>query len=152
MNPTKEEFSKLQTELTNLQKSFADLMDLYLNHAHLGIAYDQSKFIPNTPIPLVDQAEIECNAATGDHFYVTLGGDRTLANPRNLRDGQKIIFEIIQDGTGSRLLTLDSKFTFGATLTSITLSTAPGAHDFIGCKYNLKDDKLFVVAFQDGYM
>lgn len=151
MNPTKEEFSKLQSELTNLQKKYEDLNDLFLNHSHLGIAYDQSKLIPTTPIPLVDQAEIDCNAATGNHFYVTLGGNRTLLNPRNLQDGQKIIFEIIQDGTGSRTLTLDSKFSFGTSIPSITLTTTPDAKDFIGCKYNLKDDKLYVLAFEDGY-
>jgi len=151
MNPTKEEFLKLQAELTNLSRKYEDLLDLYLNHEHLGIAYDQSKPIPETRIPLVDQAEIEVNAATGSHFYVTLGGDRTLLNPKNLRDGQRIIFEIIQDGTGSRLLTLDSKFAYGATIASITLSTTADLRDFIGCVYNAIEDKLYIVAFQDGY-
>ena len=104
-----------------------------------------------TPVVLKDASSIAVDATMGSHFYVTLGGNRTLANPIGAADGQHFIFEIIQDGSGSRTLTLDTKFAFGTTLASITLSTTAGLRDFIGVIYRKSTDKFYVVAFTDGY-
>lgn len=103
------------------------------------------------PVNLTDGATINTNAALGNHFRVTLGGNRTLANPTNATDGQRILFEITQDGTGSRTLTLGNKFAFGADITEVTLSTAAGKKDFIGVQYNSSTDKFYVIAVAKGY-
>lgn len=104
-----------------------------------------------TPINLTDGATINTNAALGNHFRVTLGGNRTLANPTNAIDGQKILFEITQDGSGSRTLTLGNKFAFGSDITELTLSTAINKKDFLGVQYNLAADKFYVIAVAKGY-
>lgn len=103
------------------------------------------------PVNLTDGATINTNAALGNHFRVTLGGNRTLANPTNAADGQRILFEITQDGTGSRTLTLGNKFAFGADITELTLSTAAGKKDFVGVQYNSSADKFYIIAVAKGY-
>ena len=73
-----------------------------------------------------------------------LGGNRTLANPTGLRDGQVLNFRIVQDGTGSRTLAYGSAFKFAGG-TAPTLSTAAGAKDFMSCQYDAADGTLFCV-------
>lgn len=104
-----------------------------------------------TPVALSDGATINTDASLGTHFRVTLGGNRTLANPTNAVDGQRLTWEVIQDGSGSRVLTYGTKFTFGADVTTITLSVAAGNRDFIGAIYNSSADKFYVVAFARGF-
>jgi hypothetical protein len=84
---------------------------------------------------LSDAGTITVNAANGNHFRVTLGGNRVLGAPSNPTDGQKITFEIIQDGTGSRTLTYASAYEF-ATPAQPTLSTTPADHDILGFLYS----------------
>ena len=103
------------------------------------------------PVTLSDGATISTDASLGTHFRVTLGGNRTLANPTGASDGQRITWEIIQDGTGSRTLSYGSKFAFGTDVTSPVLSTTAGLRDFIGAIYNLTTDKFYVCAFARGY-
>jgi hypothetical protein len=103
------------------------------------------------PVNLTDGVTINTNAALGNHFRVTLGGNRTLANPTNATDGQRILFEVTQDGTGSRTLTLGNKFAFGADITEVTLSTTAGKKDFVGVQYNSSADKFYVIAVAKGY-
>lgn len=89
-------------------------------------------------------------------FEVTLGGALTIANPvfgngAIPQDGMPLLFRFIQDGVGSRLLTLGSQFTLGATITSTTLSTAAGKVDYIGCLYRKASTKWDVVSVLLGY-
>ena len=104
-----------------------------------------------TPTTLSDGATINTDASQGTHFRVTLGGNRTLANPTGAVDGQRITWEIIQDGTGSRTLSYGSKFTFGTDVTSPVLSTTAAKRDFIGAIYNASADKFYVVGFARGF-
>ena len=103
------------------------------------------------PVTLTDGATISTNAALGCHFRVTLEGNRTLANPTNLSDGQRILWEIVQDGTGSRTLSYGSMFSFGSDVPSPTLSTVGGKRDFLSVIYNSGTDKLYVIGFARGY-
>lgn len=104
---------------------------------------------PVTIVTLTDAANIATDAALGDHFKVTLGGNRTLDNPTNPTDGQVILFEFIQDGTGSRTITLGSDFIFGTDVTSVTLTTTASKRDFMVCKY--RGSKWCVLGFSRGY-
>jgi hypothetical protein len=104
-----------------------------------------------TPVNLTDGSTINTDASLGNHFRVTLAGNRTLANPIGARDGQRILFEIIQDGIGSRTLALGNKFAFGSDITEVTLSTSAGKRDFIGVQYNEDADKFYVLAVARGY-
>lgn len=104
-----------------------------------------------SPINLTDAATITVDASLGNQFRVTLGGNRTLANPTNAFDGQMLMFSIKQDATGGRTLTLDTKYRFGTDITSITLSTTTGKTDKLGVQYNQADDKFDVISFVRGF-
>lgn len=79
---------------------------------------------------LTDGATITPDFAVANNFSVTLGGNRTLANPSNLTAGQSGSIFISQDGTGSRTLAYGSQYDFiGGT--APTLSTAANAVDRI---------------------
>ena len=79
---------------------------------------------------LTDGATITPDFAVANNFSVTLGGNRTLANPSNLTAGQSGSIFISQDGTGSRTLAFGSYWDFPAG-TAPTLSTAASAVDRI---------------------
>ena len=66
--------------------------------------------------------------ATSCNFTLTLGTNVTLANPDNLTAGQSGSIFLVQDGTGSRTLTLGSNYDFAGG-TAPTLSTAANAVD-----------------------
>ena len=76
------------------------------------------------------------NAALSDYFRVTLGGNRTLGSPSNPTDGQGIVFEVIQDGTGSRTLAYGGAYSFPASIGTPVLSTTPAYHDFLAFRYD----------------
>lgn len=79
---------------------------------------------------LTDGATITPDFAVANNFSVTLGGNRTLANPSNLTAGQTGSIFISQDGTGSRTLAYGSQYDFiGGT--APTLSTAANSVDRI---------------------
>lgn len=103
------------------------------------------------PGTLTDAATIATDASLGNYFRVTLAGNRTLGNPTNSTDGQKVVWEISQDATGSRTLTLGSNFVLGTTITSTTLTTTASKTDFLGAIYNSTAGKWRVVAFSKGF-
>jgi len=68
--------------------------------------------------------------AANQNFIITLNGNLTLANPTTEQVGQSGIIVCIQDGTGSRTLSLGTDYeTAGGA--GITLSTAANAVDII---------------------
>jgi hypothetical protein len=77
---------------------------------------------------LTDGATITADFAAANNFSVTLGGNRTLANPSNQTAGQSGCIWITQDGTGSRTLAYGSQWDFTGG-TAPTLSTAAAAVD-----------------------
>jgi len=79
---------------------------------------------------LTDGATITPNFALNNSFTVTLGGNRTLANPTNLVAGQSGVIIINQDGTGGRTLAYGSYYDFGGG-TAPTLTTTASAQDMI---------------------
>jgi hypothetical protein len=107
--------------------------------------------VPWAPVALTDAATIATDASLGTHFRVTLGGNRTLGNPTNPTDGQRAVWELIQDATGSRTITLGSAFALGTDITAITLTTTASKRDFLGAIYNSTAAKWFVIAFMKGF-
>jgi len=79
---------------------------------------------------LTDGSTVTPDMADSNNFTLTLGGNRTLANPSNLTAGQSGSIFLVQDGTGSRTLAYGSQYDFiGGT--APTLSTSPNAIDRI---------------------
>jgi hypothetical protein len=77
---------------------------------------------------LSDGATITPDFAVANNYSVTLGGNRTLANPTNLAAGQSGCIWITQDGTGSRTLAYGSQWDFTGG-TAPTLTTTASAVD-----------------------
>ncbi len=120
-----------------------------------GFVYVSGTWLPVTsqpaPVALADAATIAVDATKGNHFSVTLGGNRTLGNPTGLVDGQKLLFELIQDATGSRTITLGSAYALGTDVSAVVLTTTAGKRDFMGTVYRSGTSKLYVVGFSKGY-
>lgn len=102
-------------------------------------------------VALTDAATISVDASKGNHFRVTLGGNRTMGAPSNPTDGQKIIFEVIQDGTGSRTLAWNAAYAFGTDIPSPTLTTTASKRDFVGFVYNSTAALWYCLAVAKGY-
>ena len=101
-----------------------------------------------TPVVLTDAANIATDAALGNHFTLTLGGNRTLDNPNNLQNGVILNWKIKQDGTGSRTLAYGSKFKFAGG-SAPTLSTTAAAVDYLSAQYFSDDDILIAAIIKD---
>jgi hypothetical protein len=86
-------------------------------------------------VSLTDGASIAVDASKGSIFKVTLGGNRTLANPTNLTEGMRLKFLLTQDGTGSRTLAYGSNYKFPAGSAPV-LTTTAGAKDMMDCYYD----------------
>lgn len=97
---------------------------------------------------LTDATTIVTDAADSNHFIVTLGGDRTLANPTNMRDGGIYNWWIKQDGSGGHTLAYGNKFKWpSGTVPTVTASTS--ALDLIVGQYNATLDIIACVITQD---
>lgn len=94
-----------------------------------------------TPVALADGATINTDASLSNSFTVTLGGNRTLADPTNTLDGVILQWKIKQDGTGSRTLAYGSKFKWVGGSVPVLTATA-GARDFIVAQYYADEDIL----------
>ena len=79
---------------------------------------------------LTDGATISWDAAQNQVTSVTLGGNRTLGAPTNLKDGAVYVLTVIQDSTGSRTLSFNAVFKFhqGA---APTLTATASARDVL---------------------
>ncbi len=75
-------------------------------------------------VALTDGATITPDFSAGNNFSVTLGGNRTLANPTNIAAGQSGAITITQDGTGSRTLAYGSYFKFSNGSAPVLTTTA----------------------------
>ena len=84
---------------------------------------------------LTDGATITPDFSANNGFSVTLGGNRTLANPTNLVAGQSGVILITQDGTGSRTLAYGSYWKFPGG-TAPTLTTTASKADVFVFRYN----------------
>jgi len=88
---------------------------------------------------LTDGATITIDGNAGVNFKVTLAGNRTLANPTNMKTGQSGIIIVTQDGTGNRSLAYGTNWRFpGGAAFGGLLSTAAGAVDTIS--YYVRSD------------
>ena len=93
-------------------------------------------YIAPAVVTLTDAATITVNAALGNDFRVTLGGNRTLGAPSNPVDGQRVDFMVTQDGTGSRTLAYNAAYEFSTSVPSPTLSTTASVTDILSFIYN----------------
>lgn len=72
---------------------------------------------------LTDGVTVSWNTASGQVATVTLGGNRTMAAPSNLKVGTYIL-HVVQDGSGNRTLTWNSVFKWPAGVAPVLTTTA----------------------------
>ena len=74
---------------------------------------------------LTDGATVTPDFDDSNNFSLTIGGNRTLANPTNITAGQSGVIVITQDGTGGRTLAFSSYWKFpGGTAPTLTTTAA----------------------------
>jgi len=86
--------------------------------------------LSETPQTLTDQAAIDWDLALGGAATVTLGGNRTLNEATNMVNGSHASLRVIQDGTGTRLLTWHATYRFPGGVHP-ALSAAIGNEDIL---------------------
>lgn len=75
-------------------------------------------------VTLTDNTTVTISLADGIDFVVTLGGNRTLDNPSNVKVGQRGRIRIVQDGTGTRTLAFASNWEFIGAQAPVLSTTA----------------------------
>jgi len=112
-----------------------------IGYAKLAVAQSFTAGQATTVFTLTDAAEIAVNADASNRFRVVLAGNRTLANPTNLRNGQIIEILVVQDSAGNRSLAYGSKYVFPGG-SPPTLTTAANRGDILTFSYDAVSDKL----------
>lgn len=107
--------------------------------------------IGGTPVTLTSAATVTVDATLGTYFTLTAAQSFTLGNPTGALNGQKLMFRLLQDNVGGRVLTLDTKYRLGTDLNVVTLSTTANKTDYLGVVYDSTADKFDVIAFMRGY-
>ena len=102
-------------------------------------------------VVLADAATIAVDASQGNDFRVTIAGSRTLGNPANPADGQKIVVHVTQGTGGNFTLSYGSAFEFSTGLPQPTLSTTAGDTDLLAFVYNAAKGKWLLAAFLNGF-
>lgn len=71
------------------------------------------------------------DASVGNHQVLTLTGNRTMAAPTNVTDGQELFLLVQQDATGNRTLTWNSVFVFENGAQPVLATTAASVDMFL---------------------
>ena len=104
-------------------------------------SWTKGQAIPEVSITY--SSTITPNASLSNAFRVTLTGNVILAAPSNPKDGQVLTIRILQDGTGSRILTFGTLF--GNPNDDLALSTGANKHDFLTLFYNGAGSKWYIL-------
>lgn len=133
----------IRSEFASIEAGFAKLPAMSTNATKMlrvnagGTAIEATAILTaitftneaHTDQTLTDAATISWNMDLGGLATVTLGGNRTMAAPTNLKKAVYIL-HIIQDGTGTRTITWDALFKWTAA-TAPVLSVVGGRRDII---------------------
>jgi hypothetical protein len=87
---------------------------------------------------LTDGATVNWSATLSPNAEVTLGGNRTIANPTNLVTGVVYTLKVIQDGAGNHTVSWGAAFKWGVS-GAPTLSTGAGKADLFSFLYDGTD-------------
>jgi hypothetical protein len=102
-------------------------------------------------VGLTDAPTIAMDASLGNDFRVAIAGNRTIANPSNPTDGQKVVLHVTQAAAGSFTVTWGSAFQFSDGLPKPVLSNQAGKTDLFGFIYNAAKEKWLLVAYVRGF-
>lgn len=94
---------------------------------------------------LTDAATVAWDTNSGFNAKVTLGGNRTIGAPTNLKDGLPYVLDLSQDVTGTRVPSWNVIWDFGLA-GAPTLSTAANKKDKVTAQYSAASGKLEVIS------
>ena len=100
-------------------------------------------------LPVTWASSLTIDPTKANEFRTTLAGATTITLGTPLWDGQKAVLVLTQDGTGGRAVTL-SGVDYGAA-GAPSWSTAPGARDLAGLRWNAQAATWDLLAFVKGY-
>lgn len=135
------------TDATNVTTTIGG--NAIAGYARLAVANSWTAAQSSTPVALSDGANIATNAALGNVFTVTLGGNRTLDNPTNPTTGQTCTWRI-NTGAGSFTLAYGTAFEFAGNV-SPTLTTTAARVDIITGNYDAVSTKWYCTISQNHY-
>ncbi len=113
-----------------MKRVLAIILVLFSSLAQSATTTQVGPIVSNVVTELTDAATVTWDATTAFAFKVTLGGSRTVSNPTGQVAGSLYTLNVIQDGTGSRLITWGSAFKYAGG-TAPVLSTGAGMSDVI---------------------
>lgn len=92
------------------------------------------------------------SATTASIFTTTVTGNLTLNGPSSPTNGQKVMFRLLQDGTGHTVSFASGagNFRFGTDIPSFTASTA-NLTDYVGAIYNSTSTSWDIVSVIQGF-
>jgi len=98
-----------------------------------NIIFNDAAYFPE--VELTDEATIAWDSQAAPVAKVTLADNRTIGAPTNGQTGQFVSLLVIQDGTGSRVLSWNAVYEFTAD-TAPTLTTTASLGDLFVFRYN----------------
>lgn len=116
------------------------------------VAQSQAQLAAYTVVTDTWASTVNINWDLANCHRLTLTGSPTTLTFSGGVDGEKLILELTQDSTGSRLITLPSNVRFSTILPSVILSTSPGYMDKLGFMYNAAANKYDLVAVIYGFI
>lgn len=116
-----------------------------------GLTGTATAYLAPAVVTLTGAATVTVNAASGNDFRLTLTSSSwTMGIPSNPVDGQRIDFQLTQDGTGSRTIAWNAVYDFG-TAGAPTLTTTAARTDLLGFIYNAAASKWFCTGSALGF-
>lgn len=139
--------SDMETDLGTMQDSLDDIYSYFAWHD------DKLTLLGPHTVNMGGSGTLTVDCSLGNHFRAVLSGNAQLPNPTNLVDGQKIMFEFIQDGMGNRVLTVTGNlYSFSADLyEDMTLSTGAGKVDVFAGVYSQASNKILMFGRARGF-
>lgn len=100
---------------------------------------------------LTFSATLSIDVDTVSLGILTLTGNTTVTFTGTPTDGQPILLRLIQDASGSRIVTWESRVRFSTDLGATALSTTGLKTDYILLRYNTAANKWDVLALNRGF-
>lgn len=125
-------FTQLNTTAFVVSANEASSSEMWTGTSSTKVVTPKKIIDAATPQVLTDGATVTPDFNAGFNFEWTIGGNRTLANPSDAKSGQSGTIKIVQDATGSRVITYGNNWRFpGGSASGGVLSTAANAIDLI---------------------
>jgi len=99
-------------------------------------------------VVLTPGTNVAVNMDLGFNFSLAMGGNYTLSNPTNTKDGQSGLIYIVQDGTGSRTLAYGTAWKFEGGVDPV-LSTAANSVDVL--QYQVRSSGFIVASLAKNF-